>query len=1263
MALDPKLVQDLFLRLIETPAEDREAVLDRECGSDAELRQRVESLLKAHEEPDSYLDSSGNQIAATEISDFDSGKSVSEVGDRPDSAVPPTGEYDSGSDPWSGELIAGRYTLKEKIGEGGMGEVWVAKQSEPVKRKVALKLIKTGMDSKSVLARFEQERRALGMMDHPNIARVFDGGITRSGQPFFVMELVNGLPLIQFCDEATLSVDERLELFASTCHAVQHAHQKGIVHRDLKPANILVTIVDGRPVPKVIDFGVAKATSGKLTDESLSTQFGAIVGTLEYMSPEQAGYTGDDIDTRADIFSLGVILYELLTGLRPIDASRLNQAAFTEMIRIIREEEPPKPSTRLSTDQSLPSLAAVRKIEPRKLTALLSGELDWIVMKCLEKQRDRRYETANALCRDIQRYLADEPVEARPPSAGYRLMKFVRRNKGRVIAAGLVMSALLLGTIGTTLGLIEAKQKALLAERREVGERQARKEAEREKRIALAVQDFLQKKLLGQADIKAQADALLTSGKPATLARRNPSILELLDRAADELTEDRIDRNFPDQPLVQAEILHTVGNAYLAIGEEKKALDFLSRSADIRQEELGPDHRETLTSRHDLGWAEVQVGYLRRGIPRLEVTLERQKVVLGPDDPDTLTSMENLALAYVADSEPHRALPIAEEALQRRGKTLGSNDRNTIESMLNVADVQVAAGNPGQALPLAQRAYELQKQVLVEGHPDLLTGMTTLADVHDGLLHTEQAHSLFKDAFELAKEWHGEKAPITLHQMSLYADSLPFIIAPGERFPSPDPRGVTIGAEALELAKDKFGTGDAATIPFLEGLARAHIKREEYGKAVPFAKEAFEIARTRFASDDSRRLDAEYAYADTLSKAGEREVSLPLYEEVLKRTESKFGTDNRFTTFVMYGLAEAYVRAGLQDQYRDLIEQVFDWHERRVQVRKQELGADHPDTLQALETAGMLYYRHQEPARAVPHLREAYTMRKRTGDDRALLELYPHTCLAAGVAERLAGRPEQAVTFFEEAVATVDPAHPQIRAYKRHLASAYAACGQLDKALKLPQGDVMTCRLAVELSFRGNNDPRVTREAIIEKLLPRAAKPNASELKDQVAKACCLGPATPEQLAEALKLARDAMKQGKNVHSRRTTLGMVEYHNGNLDAAWNTFQKVAEQLKKAAADPATQRGAPKELADQLGGTAAFYQAMIRFKQKEPEEAKQLAMAAAAMMKPIPEDVEKQAVWGGAPLYELYLWWSYKQAKVLIQFPTAEKPAITEKSAD
>ena len=447
--------ETLFQEVLSRSPEERAGFLDQACAGRPALRAAIEALLAAHEKVGHLRDDQGLTVDPASV----------EATPNPDDQAPPLGTTTFHRPTSStGIVIAGRYALTEKIGEGGMGEVWVAKQSEPVKRKVALKLIKTGMDSKAVLARFEQERQALAMMDHPNIARVFDGGMTPTGQPFFVMELVNGSPLTKFCDEARLTPKARLELFLPICQAVQHAHQKGIVHRDLKPANILVTSIDGRPVPKVIDFGVAKALTGKLTDESLSTQLGAVVGTLEYMSPEQAGVSGEDIDTRADIYSLGVILYELLTGLRPIDGTRLRKATFMEMIRIIREDEPAKPSTRLSTDESLPSLAALRQTEPKRLLASLRGELDWVVMKCLEKQRHRRYETVNGLARDIERYLIDEPVEARPPSAGYRLRKFLRRNRGPVLAASLVVLALLGGIAGTIWGLIRAENRRAEAE-------------------------------------------------------------------------------------------------------------------------------------------------------------------------------------------------------------------------------------------------------------------------------------------------------------------------------------------------------------------------------------------------------------------------------------------------------------------------------------------------------------------------------------------------------------------------------------------------------------------------------------------------------------------------------------------------------------------------------------------------------------------------------------------------------------------------------
>ena len=470
MPVDPKLAKSLFVAASAlTSPEQRAAYLDRECGADPDLRVRVEVLLAVLEEggtPPEPISAAtpegpeGREPGVTGVH-HPQPPTVEETGAQVPSDATRTfanSERAARAPGFiAGEVIANRYILVELIGEGGMGLVYLADQTAPVKRQVALKLIKTGMDSRAVLARFNSERQALAMMDHPNIARVFDGGTTSSGQPFFAMELVKGVALTAYCDSHRLSVKARLELFVLVCQAVQHAHQKGIIHRDLKPANVLVTEVDGRPTPKVIDFGVAKAIEKNLTDTSLG-EIGAVVGTPAYMSPEQADPISMDIDTRTDVYALGVMLYELLVGSPPIDAKQFKKGAIFEMLRMVREVEPPRPSTRLSAAQDLPNIAANRSIEPARLAKALRGELDWVVMKALEKDRARRYDSANGLARDLERYLADEVVEARPPSKGYRLRKVVRRHKGQVIAATLVLLALVAGMIGTTLGMFEAKR-------------------------------------------------------------------------------------------------------------------------------------------------------------------------------------------------------------------------------------------------------------------------------------------------------------------------------------------------------------------------------------------------------------------------------------------------------------------------------------------------------------------------------------------------------------------------------------------------------------------------------------------------------------------------------------------------------------------------------------------------------------------------------------------------------------------------------------
>ena len=480
--------------------EERQAYLAHACGDNQVLRERVEKLLNAQPKAERFLEHP-----------LDSGLVLDLV--APAATEPP------------GTKI-GPYTLLSQIGEGGMGVVYMAEQHEPVRRKVALKIIKPGMDTRQVIARFEAERQALAQMDHPNVAHVLDAGATESGRPFFVMELVDGIPITAFCDDNELPTRERLGLFIQVCQAVHHLHQKGIIHRDIKPSNVLVTSQDGVPVPKIIDFGVAKATHQESIDHSVFTGFGQVVGTPLYMSPEQAESNSQNLDTRSDIYSLGVLLYELLTGVPPFDHARLGKVGFEEMRRVIREDDPLRPSTRITTlGQAASTISMHRKSDPVRLRRMLCGELDWIVMKALEKDRDRRYESASAFAADVKRYLNNEPVEACPPKFGYRLRKSIRKHRVAVTATSLVSVALVVGAGMAMWQAVQAQHARNVAQGEQKRAEDAEKRAVTEASIANAVREFLQRDLLQQVsnDIERNESSAI---------QPNLTVRQALDRAS-----------------------------------------------------------------------------------------------------------------------------------------------------------------------------------------------------------------------------------------------------------------------------------------------------------------------------------------------------------------------------------------------------------------------------------------------------------------------------------------------------------------------------------------------------------------------------------------------------------------------------------------------------------------------------------------------------------------------------------------------------------
>jgi eukaryotic-like serine/threonine-protein kinase len=1005
-------------RRLEAP-EARRQYLQESCGDDAALRARVEALLRVHDEERSFLRSPAGGLPATLAEPL----------------------------PEAPGAVVGPYRLLEPLGEGGMGTVWLAEQTEPVQRQVALKVIKAGLGSAPVLARFEAERQALALMDHPHIARVLDAGTTEASRPYFVMELVNGIPLTKFCDEHRLTVRQRLELFLPVCQAVQHAHQKGVIHRDLKPSNVLVTVYDGVPVPKVIDFGIAKAAGPRPTGETLLTELGAVVGTPEHMSPEQAELDNPDIDTRSDIYSLGVLLYELLTGTTPLERSPLKGTALLEVLRRVREEEPPRPSARLNTAEGLPAVAANRSLEPKKLTREVRGELDWIVMKCLEKDRARRYETVNALALDLQRYLADEPVQAGPPSARYRLRKFARRNRAALAVGVVVAAALVLGTVVSTWQAVRAGAAERLANEQREEARKSAAEAREAADSNQAIYDFMLYELLAAAD-------------PEVALGRKVTVREVLDRA-----ERKVAGAFPGRPRLEAELRYTVGRLYRTLGDYAKAETHLTRARDLWRQCLGDRASPTLRARSALAAVLGERGKFRQAHALQEETLRLQEKTLGPEHPDTLNSKINLGAILRGLGRLEEARKVLAETYDARRRRLGPAHRDTLATLQNLAHVLSDLGKWAEERRLLEDA--LDRLARIRPPQPLLAGSVrnSLAAVLFQQGKIEEARVLQEQVVKTREKLLRDDHPLTWQARVNLADMLIKQGKPAEARKLLEP--------ALAWQTHRLGEEHVHTLTTMGALAAVLSDQGENDRACELFAKVVDLQPTAGRGPEHpEAIKALASLAVALNKAGKRTEARRRIDKALERSKKALGPKHPTTLWVLgvlgvlaadeagtdpgrlekarkrfAELVEAWsraqgpgVRGALNARFNlavllsrlERYDEARRHHEENLSWSRKTLGAEHPDTLrtinrlaQVINAQGALLSKGGKWTEAEGRYREALAVIKPVADRFAAHEKYRLTL--AGVCNNLAfslalpadtapGRVKEAVALAQRAV-------------------------------------------------------------------------------------------------------------------------------------------------------------------------------------------------------------------------------------------------------
>jgi non-specific serine/threonine protein kinase/serine/threonine-protein kinase len=835
--------------------------------------------------------------------------------------------------------MIGPYRLIQLVGSGGMGEVWLAEQTQPVHRQVALKVIKAGMDTAQVIARFEAERQALAVMAHPAIAQVFDAGATPQGRPFFVMEYVRGEAITTYCNRQKLSTRERIELLVQVCEGVHHAHQKGIIHRDLKPSNILVAVRDDTAVPKIIDFGLAKATTLQLTERTLVTLLGALIGTPEYMSPEQAELSALDVDTRADVYSLGVILYELLTGVLPFDTTVLRTRGFDEYRRTIRETDPPRPSSRVTTLADAEK-GVGREPDRSELARQLRGDLDWITLRALERDRTRRYGSASDLAADLRRHLQHLPVLASPPSSVYRMNKFVRRHRvGAALAATFV--ALLIAFAATT-----AMQARRVARERD--------RANAEAATATAVNSFLQNDLLAQAGASAQARSDI---KPDP----DLKVRTALDRAAAS-----IEKRFEGQPLVEASIRTTIGKTYEDLGLYRESEPHLTRALELRRRVLGDRDPSQLASMTDLAAVLLKDAKYEQADRLLTKALAISRDALGEEHPQTLAITSTIGRQYVAQGKHAEAEALYVKVLDSQRRVLGEEHPDTLDSMDALASLYWRQGKYAEADPIRARTLELQRRVLGEEHPSTLASTNNLALLRSYQGKYTEAEALFVPVLQIMRRALGED-----HMETMIADgNLGIVYFRQGRYAEAE----TVFTRVLNQKRRVLGDEHPETLTSMNNLGVLHRTQGKYVEAERIYTRVLEVLRRVLGEEHQNTLLTMNGLAllhDVQGRPGQAEA---LYKEVLEKQGRLLGREHPDTLGTISNLVALYLASGRNSEAAPLAMRVFD-------MRRKVLGDQHPDTLRSQNALGLVYLNLGKGAEAESTLRAALTSYEKVAPD------------------------------------------------------------------------------------------------------------------------------------------------------------------------------------------------------------------------------------------------------------------------------------------